>query len=89
MTGDSARDQELFPRRKIRHPFRRWRGVSPGPCGKLVDEIVSREHKLVRCDLTRGSEGGGMGYGRPPVAEGGDGGVEDLHDGGVRFQWNK
>jgi hypothetical protein len=30
-----------------------------------------------------------MGYGRPPVAEGGDGGVEDVHDGGVGFHRNK
>ena len=63
--------------------FRGRGGGRPGPGGELVDEVVAGEEEFVRGDLAGLAEGGGVGDGRPFVAEGGEFGVEGLHvDGG-------
>lgn len=79
MAWDPARDQVLFVSREVGDGFRGRGGGSPGPGGKLVDEVVARQDELLWGDLTGCAEGGGMRYWSPAVPQGGEGGVEDVH----------
>ncbi len=79
MTGYAARDEILLAGRKVGDTFCRRGGVGPGPCGELVDEVVACEDELFGCHLTGVAEGGGVGNGRPAVAKGIEGGVDDVH----------
>lgn len=79
MAGDPARDEELLPVREIRDAFCRRRGIGPGPCRKLVDEIVSREDEFLWCDLACRAEGGGVRDGSEAIPPGAERGMEDVH----------
>lgn len=80
MARNPARDQILFVSGEVGNGFGRRGGGSPGPGGKLVDEVVAGEDELLWSDLTGCAKGGGVGYWSPTVPEGREGGVEDVHD---------
>ena len=79
MARHAAGDEELFLRGKVGHAFGGVRGRRPGPGGEFVDEVVACEEEFGGGDLPRGAEGGGVRDGRPFVAEGVEGRVEDVH----------
>ena len=85
MAGNAAGDKKLFSGREVGNAFG-WRGgVSPGPGGKFVDEVVAGVEEFFGGDLAGGAEGGGMGDGGPAVAKGIEGGVDEVHIYGAFF----
>lgn len=57
------------------------RGIGPGPGGEFVDEVVASVEEFFGGDLAGGAEGGGISDGGPAVAEGVEGGVDEVHVG--------
>lgn len=51
MAGHASRDEKLFAGGKMRDTLRRMRGISPGPGGKFVDDVVACKDKFFGSDL--------------------------------------
>jgi len=79
MAWHAASDEKLFRGREVGDAFRGVRGIGPGPGGEFVDEVVACGNEFFGGDLAGGAEGGGVGDGCPAVAEGVEGGVDDVH----------
>lgn len=58
------------------------RGISPGPGGELVDDVVACEDKFFGGDLACVAESRGVRYWGPAISESREGGVEDVHSEG-------
>ena len=79
MAGDTTGDEKLFVGGEVGNGAGGGAGTGPGPGGEFVDEVVSREEEFFGGDLAGGAKGGGMAQGSETVAEGGDGGADDIH----------
>ena len=88
MARHAAGYEELLGGGEVGDGFLGGLGSRPGPGWEFVDEVVAGEDKFFGGDLASCTEGGGVGDGGEAVAEGVEGGVDDIHDGGGRCGCN-